>query len=428
MGSSPAHRPPSRLARFGLLVAGLAVGAASGEGVVRMSGLARPWHPAAEVALYRYYTDPNGAVELVPGWSGWVSGAPTAIGDHGYRERPVTTRPAPGVLRIAAVGDSYTMGDGVGVEEAYPRVLERLLRERGWQVEVLNCGLSGTNTSMQAASLPRVLDRFSPDLVLVGLNLNDLQIYRWTRTEELTAGGADLVVHPDGRVSVRKRPSTRLAASTLWLRHHSAVFRLAAQVAALRPGSLPDLRERVQRWIAEGGMEAAIEAARTMDELTRRRGARLVVALVPALLEMPEEVERMEEYPYRREHAELCARLSARAIPCLDLLPAFAGARPAELIVHRSDRHYNATGHRILAEALAARLEPYRRGARSEPIFDLDGEPGGGSGLPARGMPVVEPHGLRGDFLAASGPAVGPPEKSQEATPRRARGLPLDDP
>src|SRR5262245_60130224 len=45
--------------------------------------------------------------------------------------------------RIVFLGDSLTAGLGLAVDEAYPSVLARRLRERGFDYEIVNAGVSG---------------------------------------------------------------------------------------------------------------------------------------------------------------------------------------------------------------------------------------------------------------------------------------------
>jgi lysophospholipase L1-like esterase len=80
----------------------------------------------------------------------------------------------PGVLRILSLGDSFTAGYEVEVEETFSSVLERELRRRGYPVEVLNAGVSGYSTAEAVLYLERELLRYEPDLVLVSFCGNDL--------------------------------------------------------------------------------------------------------------------------------------------------------------------------------------------------------------------------------------------------------------
>jgi acyl-CoA thioesterase I len=75
-------------------------------------------------------------------------------------------------IRIVAYGDSLTAGYGVALAEAFPAQLERALAKQGFNVEVINAGVSGDTT---AAALER-FDWAVPDGVhaaIVELGAND---------------------------------------------------------------------------------------------------------------------------------------------------------------------------------------------------------------------------------------------------------------
>lgn len=76
---------------------------------------------------------------------------------------------------ILAFGDSLTAGYGLAPEMAFPKQLERRLRERRPGAVVQNAGVSGDTTASGRARLPRVLSalRQRPDLAIVELGAND---------------------------------------------------------------------------------------------------------------------------------------------------------------------------------------------------------------------------------------------------------------
>lgn len=76
-------------------------------------------------------------------------------------------------LRIVALGDSLTAGYGLPQEAAFPVVLERALKAKGYKVEIVNAGVSGDTAS---GGLER-LDWSVPDGidgVIVELGANDM--------------------------------------------------------------------------------------------------------------------------------------------------------------------------------------------------------------------------------------------------------------
>ena len=64
-----------------------------------------------------------------------------------------TAAPASQPLRIVVLGDSLVAGFGIKPSDAFPAQLERALKERGHDVEVINAGVSGDTT---AGGLDRV--------------------------------------------------------------------------------------------------------------------------------------------------------------------------------------------------------------------------------------------------------------------------------
>src|SRR5215467_10536412 len=60
--------------------------------------------------------------------------------------------------RIVALGDSLTSGRGIGVDKAYPAVLQSRLEENGYDYQVINAGVSGDTSSRALRRFREVLD------------------------------------------------------------------------------------------------------------------------------------------------------------------------------------------------------------------------------------------------------------------------------
>ena len=80
-----------------------------------------------------------------------------------------------GVFRIVALGDSSTFGMGVGQEESYPEVLERLLKARcgDTPIEVLNAGTIGYTSWQGLKWLERHGPSLRPAIVTFAFGTND---------------------------------------------------------------------------------------------------------------------------------------------------------------------------------------------------------------------------------------------------------------
>jgi len=90
---------------------------------------------------------------------------------HAPRAQASRTQAQP--IRLVALGDSLTAGYGLPQEAAFPAVLERALKAKGYHVEIANAGVSGDTAS---AGLDR-LDWSVPDGtdgVILELGANDM--------------------------------------------------------------------------------------------------------------------------------------------------------------------------------------------------------------------------------------------------------------
>jgi acyl-CoA thioesterase I len=86
---------------------------------------------------------------------------------------PATPTPAAHAgLLIVAMGDSLTEGLGVDTADAYPAQLERKLRAGGYDVTVVNAGVSGETSSGALSRVDWVL-RQKPDIVILATGGND---------------------------------------------------------------------------------------------------------------------------------------------------------------------------------------------------------------------------------------------------------------
>ncbi|MGD2113502.1 MAG: arylesterase [Acidobacteriota bacterium] len=84
----------------------------------------------------------------------------------------VAPEPSAAAVRVVFLGDSLTAGPGLAKEETYPSLIENRLLDEGYDVEVINAGVSGDTTAGGLARLDWLLDQ-DPDLVVVGLGAND---------------------------------------------------------------------------------------------------------------------------------------------------------------------------------------------------------------------------------------------------------------
>jgi hypothetical protein len=226
-----------------------------------------------------------------------------------------------GVVRIAVFGDSFAFGMDVADGDGYAAVLARQVRG----AEVLNFGVPGYGADQMLLRFRKEGPRFHPDVVVVGIDtllLGRLGPFTSWYKPYFTLRGADLVLHG---VPV---PSLE-------------------QAAEAPPGlRLLDLLRMAKESLFHEGPDEPLGRA-IFEELAREiraAGAQPVFVLYP----LPEEYETGSS-----ASGVFDAVCAGPGVVCVDTTPAFANAaRRGVPLTHVS--HWNATGHRIVADALLA--------------------------------------------------------------------------
>ena len=407
---------PHRLALFGLACL---VSFALGECLLRLLG-ARPISVNREQVLF-WRQDPQLGWHHRPGQEGVFANDKPPFRTHvringkGLRDDECAYERTPGRSRILVLGDSFAWGFGVEQEEAFAEVLERRLPD----TEVINAGVSGYSTDQELLWLQKEGVKYRPDLVVLTFCGND----EWMNRERLayyiyykpwfSLEHGQLQLH--GVPVPRASPRTRFI---YFLRRHSALARglLEAVGAARRSregrsaGRLEDrnggLTGRPSR--AETRSSRREDAPATNRDVPARDGpislsggARGAAGAVPPARNQPDgrprlEVQHAAADPSNgrcaltraliRQIAETAAGEGARfmivanglawdaradetyaefidalrrdgwAVMDVDSLAGF----DAERMTIRNDGHWNAAGHRFVAEELLRKMREQR--------------------------------------------------------------------
>jgi lysophospholipase L1-like esterase len=274
--------------------------------------------PGGEL-VYSYPSDPRGTFDA----AGRVVGQVNSLGLRGTE---CDLAPTPGRTRVAVLGDSFTLGIGVRDADTLPAQLEAALGPQ--RSEVLNFGVSATDTLQQVQYLEGYVLRFDPRVVVLVFFLNDTE--RSSTMRYLTEPRA-----------------------LVGLRRHSHLLELL--VASLER---PLLRGPMEAHYREGYSEksepwrAVREALLHARDLLAQRGIAFAVAIHPVLIDLAP-----DDYPFEDIHATVRAFCEDAGIPVVDLHAALAGERAADLWVHPNDRHPNERANRLSAAHLAAFLQ-----------------------------------------------------------------------
>jgi hypothetical protein len=258
--------------------------------------------------------------------------APT-LKDHPYQ----VPKPA-GTFRIAAVGDSFTFGPYLQLDDTYPKRLERMLNLNAVQprVEVINYGVPRYSTTHEVGVVKRAI-REGADRILLQITLNDPEIKPY-RPTGLIQGS----VNRFGQVEFK---------GGIFRHWKSAAFVVSRLYNARSRRGYRDyhlkLFESRKPW------ESFTGAVGEIQELCRTADIPLVGVIFP-LFGLPLD----EDYPFLPIHRKVSALLGEKGIPVLDLLPAYRGIPVARLqMMPGKEFHPNEIANRLAAEAIYTFLE-----------------------------------------------------------------------
>lgn len=126
------------------------------------------------------------------------------INNYGFRGKDITIEKEPGVVRIMAIGDSFTFGVGAEEDETIPFLIEKELKKESKRVEVLNSGFGSYSPLLHFLKVRDEYLEFSPDLVIYFFDFSDLAD-DWRYENQLVYDKSGAISHCDPSYSQGKR-------------------------------------------------------------------------------------------------------------------------------------------------------------------------------------------------------------------------------
>ena len=309
----------------------------------QLGGARHDWRDPASVGILR---DRKDLIErdLVPSLSVDWNGNRFSTNSFGMRDHEYSLEKPPGTLRIALLGPSHVMGNGVTDGDTFEQVFEdRLNREGGkerWQrYEVLNFGVDGFTLPQQFAMLEDRVWKFAPDVVL---------ITQYHRTRTMTERYIIKILGkrvdvPPGEFSDILTRAGLLPVAEGNLPIPFASWRAVASSVGLKPRMPGDeaaaRAHRVAEEVNEWAISRIASSARSHGVPVIGLGLNVVIDDAPA--EVPN-----------------AAAFARAGIPLLNLFDVFPEDVRPSLRVAPWDDHPNAAGHRMIADRLYRDLVP----------------------------------------------------------------------
>ncbi len=94
--------------------------------------------------------------------------------NHGWRDLDRHYQNRTGAYRILVLGDSHTFGLVVPAKAIYTRILEKKLRDAGYNIEVISIALSSWGTDQELEALIHEGLLYKPNLIIYQFSTNDL--------------------------------------------------------------------------------------------------------------------------------------------------------------------------------------------------------------------------------------------------------------
>jgi len=298
--------------------------------------------------------------DLVPGSSGvGFLGESYRINASGFRDREHEAEKQPGIARIMVIGDSFTFGPRVNLEDTYPKQLKKALNRQDIPCEVINCGVIGYNMWQHYEVLKRKVLSYRPDLVILGLFLNDLSASIFPYEHPDTYQG----INPFENRGV----SGIMSHSSLWnfLKNANAIYEYKNRY---RRGYsyLKTIEERKKEWgpqnpenpdyrIMSGKLEKKmrIDFSETLGKfvkLAKSKGAGVLAVMIPDSVQLDEP----HLQAVNRFVQQTCDNIG---VPFLDVTSVLESQEDhSSLFLHPFDAHNSPKGLRLIGQAIANQI------------------------------------------------------------------------
>ncbi len=306
----------------------------------------------------------------------------------GFRGRDLSGEKPPGTYRIVMLGDSFTLGAGVGDDQTFPSLLEGMLNaSSSRRYEVINCGVESYAPVLEYIQLRRNIERLRPDMVIMNFDMSDLMnefVYR-KEAEFGTGGEPEAVSGIEDYRQVREGALSRLRS---WVYDNLFITTALLETIGKRLRGETGLKDvNVETGIEREWMmilihtlkvpqpENSAEMYRMAEDsilrtkrLCEENGCVFVLTTYP----WGHQVSDDEWIPGRYEWlpkgtglsdvsdrtVEELARFSAaNGIPFLNAFPAFRNYRGGDRLYYKHDIHWTPAGQRLMAETLAEFIE-----------------------------------------------------------------------
>lgn len=297
-----------------------------------------------------------------------------SFGLRDYEVQPKSSR----ATRIIGLGDSFTFGNGVTLEQTFLKRLEACISTAAEPVEVINCGVPAYSPLQEHRFLQKYRSQLQPDVVLLAffvgndfIESGDLYDTAGNPTLRVVEGNLVSILSSEREHSVVRRLSQPLRAylstsSHLYVFLRDRSSQLLSQFG-LRPFNLPpdfcrrEFSERMHR-----NWEYTQTILHNLAQETAQHNERLIVLILPTSYQVykttwDEYIAALQldprEYDLEKPQRLLSEFFSNHGIEFVDALPALRDNLIGPPLFFAVDGHLTPEGHNIVGRLLCEYLK-----------------------------------------------------------------------
>lgn len=256
-----------------------------------------------------------------------------------------------GSVKVLAVGDSFTAGQGVKPQDTWIKQLEKLSPQKLYGI---NQGVSGFNIKEINSMFNTAINEVDPDFVVYAYVLNDpivkskvplkMDMDTVNQYAYQEAGLYDDLIN--FRTTVFENNRNALL-NLLYKSSNMARYLIRSFERKKITERTIEYYQKIHNPALNGdGLSETFDLIEQMKIKSEKKQARFVVMIFPLFY------STQKNYPFKSVHQFLHNELAKRKIEVLDLLPFYEGIKDSELWVHPVDQHPNDYAHGIAAKNL----------------------------------------------------------------------------
>lgn len=249
----------------------------------------------------------------------------------GFPDKEWQIRKPDNKIRILALGDSFTEGDGAPQDSAYPILLEKILGDR---YEVMNAGTCGSDPIFNYYNLEKRLLHYKPEIVLQTISEHDLFYDISIR------GGFERFVG-DSTLKYNTPP--------VWESLYSISYTSRLAIDVMQKIKTDDY-SRTPREVAKKN-EIICDLLNRYEKLAKKNHFRVYIIFLPLKGEV-------KDNQYQFDFASTQNYISNLShIKTIDLMPCYQTTmRPMKNYYWDQDGHHNSKGYQVMARCIAEEL------------------------------------------------------------------------